>query len=105
VARLLITRLVLARSYTVDDATVTSQMVPKGLAVAVLASVPAQYGMPGAETLQSVAYAVVLFSILMTSLLVPVSQIGLVGRFYRRIFSGYASAPARQEAVKEPSPV
>jgi len=47
-------------------------MVPKGLASAVLASVPLRMGLPGGETVQGFAYTVVLFSIFTTALLVPV---------------------------------
>lgn len=52
------------------DAAVTVSMVPKGLAAAVLASLPLQQGVPGGEVIRDVSYMVVLVSITMTALLV-----------------------------------
>jgi potassium/hydrogen antiporter len=45
-------------------------MVPKGLAAAVLASLPYQYGMPGGEYIQNITYSTVLISIVINSLMV-----------------------------------
>jgi hypothetical protein len=61
-------------------------MVPKGLAAAVLASVPLRMGLPGGETVQDFAYMVVLFSILTTALLVPVLRHPPVASLSRSFF-------------------
>ena len=53
-----------------EDRVVMAFMVPKGLAAAVLASLPFQYGMPGGEYIQNITYATVLLSIVLNSLLV-----------------------------------
>ncbi|TVQ93865.1 MAG: sodium:proton exchanger [Bacteroidetes bacterium] len=53
-----------------DDRVVMAFMVPKGLAAAVLASLPFQYGMPGGELIQNITYATVLLSIVLNSLMV-----------------------------------
>lgn len=43
-------------------------LIPKGLATAVVASIPLEMGLPGGEWIRNVAYAVIPFSILATSL-------------------------------------
>lgn len=65
------------------DKSIMAIMVPKGLAAAVLASLPAQMGIPGGERIRSVTYAVVLFSIIFTSVLAPlVTRNRAVSVFY-----------------------
>ncbi|KAF5085737.1 K(+)/H(+) antiporter NhaP2 [anaerobic digester metagenome] len=56
------------------DLTMMSVMVPKGLAAAVLASLPYQQGIEGGELIRDITYAVILFSIVFTSVLVPVLE-------------------------------
>ncbi|MFN4255131.1 MAG: hypothetical protein ACK4Q5_09020, partial [Saprospiraceae bacterium] len=51
------------------DAAFMATMIPKGLGAAVLASVPAQQGMPGGEVIQSVVFAIILCSTLFATLL------------------------------------
>ena len=69
--RLALTRLVFRdTSYSLRDAAVTSMMGPKGLASAVLATLPLKYGVPGGEMIRDVTYMVVLISITLTALLV-----------------------------------
>jgi NhaP-type Na+/H+ and K+/H+ antiporter len=52
------------------DAAITITMVPKGLAAAVLASLPLQQGVVGGEVIRDVSYMVVLVSISLTAALV-----------------------------------
>ena len=52
------------------DFSVMAVMVPKGLAAVVLASIPLQQGVAGGEIIRDVTYGVVLFSIVITSILV-----------------------------------
>ena len=73
------------------DATRMAAMAPKGLAAAVLASLPLQQGVPGGELIQNSTYAVVLFSVILTSLLVFLQDRTPVGTLYRFIFKGFAS--------------
>jgi hypothetical protein len=63
-------RWTLDRDQPVRDAAVVGVMIPKGLAAAVLASVPMVRGLEGAHTIQSAAFAVVLTSISLTAVLV-----------------------------------
>jgi cell volume regulation protein A len=58
------------RSVPVRDASVMAIMVPKGLAAAVLASIPLQQGIANGDLIQSVTYSVILFSIVLCSLMV-----------------------------------
>jgi NhaP-type Na+/H+ or K+/H+ antiporter len=74
-----------------EDSSLASVMVPKGLASAVLASVPLRMGLPGGETVQSFAYMVVLFSILTTALLVPVLRRPAVASLCRSFFKTFKS--------------
>ena len=60
---------VAVRSLPVKDVSIMAIMVPKGLAAAVLASIPFQQGVTGGELIKSITYGVVLISIVMTSLL------------------------------------
>ena len=71
----------------VEDKIFMSGIVPKGLAAAVLATVPVQRGIEGAETIQNIVFAVILFSIIFTSVLIPVlDKDNAVSRFYKRCF-------------------
>ena len=46
-----------------NDFYIISGMIPKGLATAVVASLPIQYGIPGTEKLEPLVYSIVIFSI------------------------------------------
>ena len=74
-------------SIQTEDKMFMSGIVPKGLAAAVLATVPVQRGIEGGETIQNIVFAVILFSIIFTSILVPVlEKNNAISRFYRRRF-------------------
>lgn len=51
-----------------------SAMVPKGLAAAVLATIPLQQGIAGGELIKNIVFSVVLFSIIFTSVLIPLLE-------------------------------
>ncbi|MBL8522029.1 MAG: cation:proton antiporter [Betaproteobacteria bacterium] len=63
-----------ARDIPASEVALTAAMVPKGLAAAVLAGLPVQYGMAGGDLIQAIAYAVVLLSILATALLIALQR-------------------------------
>ncbi|MFA6806873.1 MAG: cation:proton antiporter [Bacteroidales bacterium] len=78
---LLIMRVFIAKYYSPKssnayDKSIISLMIPKGLAAAVLASIPEQMGLPQGELIKSVVYATVLFSILICSI-----AIFIIGRY------------------------
>lgn len=70
IIRVPIVNLSIRYSAPLSDRVVVSMMVPKGLAAAVIASIPYQLGLPGGLLLQNVAYSVVFFSIILTSVLI-----------------------------------
>jgi NhaP-type Na+/H+ or K+/H+ antiporter len=71
-----------------SDASYMAVMVPKGLAAAVLASIPLQLGIPRGDIIQNITFAVLLFSILMNSMLIGLIEKTTLGRFYRWLFGG-----------------
>ncbi|MCI1190546.1 cation:proton antiporter [Calidifontimicrobium sp. SYSU G02091] len=83
VLRTLLVRVVFrAPEFGLRDAAVASMMAPKGLAAAVLATLPLEQGVPGGETIRDVAYLAVLISIALTALLVVVLPWSPVTRLY-----------------------
>ncbi len=83
--RLLLTRYVFNDdSYDLREAAITSMMAPKGLASAVLAALPLQFGVVGGEVIRDTTYMVVLVSITVTALLVMVYPAPLAQKFYSR---------------------
>ncbi len=99
--RLVITRLTMDRNIERKDASLMSIMVPKGLAAAVLASIPLQEGMPGGEIIQDVAYLIVLISIIGTVVLVPLIERDILGGFYRTFFASFAPDTPPEDAVED----
>jgi NhaP-type Na+/H+ or K+/H+ antiporter len=51
-----------------------STMSPKGLAAAVLATIPLQQGIAGGELIKNIVFSIILFSIIFTSLLIPMLE-------------------------------
>lgn len=92
-ARIMIVRQTLDLSNTQSDAAVAAAMIPKGLAAAVLASLPAQAGIPGGEVLQDAAYAVVLISIVASSILVFTLASGKGKSFVAGLFGPFRREP------------
>lgn len=81
--RLVLTRFALrSETFCLRDAAITSMMAPKGLAAAVLAALPLQYGVIGGEVIRDTTYMAVLISISVTALLVMLYPVPQVRRFY-----------------------
>ncbi|MBI1723147.1 MAG: cation:proton antiporter [Gemmatimonadetes bacterium] len=85
------------KDMTRADAATCAVMVPKGLAAAVLASLPVQQGVVGGAAMRDVAYAVVFFSIVLTSALVFMIDRTALGEAYRSAFRGFATGGAEQQ--------
>ncbi len=66
-------------------------MIPKGLAAAVLASVPTQKGLEGGAEIQAVTFAGVFISILLTALMIPALKVRKVQTFYDAFLGGFAA--------------
>lgn len=84
--RLGLTRIVFRNeSYGLRDAAITSMLAPKGLAAAVLAALPLQYGVAGGDVIRDTTYMVVLLSISTTAILVMLYPLPQVRSFYSRV--------------------
>lgn len=71
-----------------EDKAYMASMVPKGLAAAVLATIPAQADVPGGEIIQNIVFAVILISIIFTSIMVPIMEReNAISRFYQNRFT------------------
>lgn len=69
--RILLTRFVFVGSnYSLRDSAIASMLAPKGLAAAVLASLPLQYGVAEGALIRDTAYMVVLISITLCAMLI-----------------------------------
>jgi NhaP-type Na+/H+ or K+/H+ antiporter len=84
------------RTIPVWDAGVMAIMIPKGLAAAVLAAIPLQKGVLGGELIETITYAIILFSIVVCSVLVILLERTPVYRLYAAIFKkfGMPEGPA-----------
>jgi len=80
------------------DVSVMAVMIPKGLATAVLASMPLQQGYPDGMFIQEATYAIVLFSIVINSLLIILIDKTAFSRMYRRIFARFGDETAKSSA-------
>ncbi|HTN93601.1 MAG TPA: cation:proton antiporter, partial [Gallionella sp.] len=96
--RLVLTRLVFRDdSYNLRDTAITSMMAPKGLASAVLATLPLESGVAGSEVIRDATYMVVLVSITFTALLV----IAYHNRFAQRIYAMALNKPLTASDVND----
>jgi cell volume regulation protein A len=88
--RLVLTRFVFRDpGYSLRDTAITSMMAPKGLASAVLATLPLEAGVAGSEIIRDTTYMVVMVSITFTALLV----IGYHNRFAQRLYAAVLNKP------------
>lgn len=86
-SRIIMTRLLLqGEDFSIRDKAIASMLAPKGLAAAVLAAVPLQYGVPGAEVIRDTTYMVVLVSIVLCALLVMAYGLKPVRSLYAMVF-------------------
>lgn len=90
VTRYLCVRLVYKKEkYSQQDSMVTAGMGPRGLACAVLATIPMQRGIAGGEWLQSTLFAIIPFSIIFTAIFVASSESDNIRDFFNKLFVGY----------------
>lgn len=93
-ARFFLVRWFASRAYSRRDVSLMTTMVPKGLAAAVLATVPAQHGLEHAEWVSGTVYMVVLLSIALTAALVLLIEKTSVGAVYAKALGPFAPNPA-----------
>jgi NhaP-type Na+/H+ or K+/H+ antiporter len=95
VARMIIVRLLVPRAGARwTDLSLVSILVPKGLVSAVLAGIPVDAGIAGADVLREFTYMVVLSSVTLTAVLVPVVERRPLAAFYHWLYA----------APQEPAP-
>ncbi len=99
--RIPVVRLSIPKTIPVSDASIMAVMTPKGLAAVVLAGIPLQQGIAGADVIQHVAYGVVLFSIVLTALLVFLLERTPLARLYGWMFTGFAETVVREAEGQE----
>lgn len=89
IVRLPLVSFTVARAIPAADASMLSVVIPRGLAAAILASLPFQQGISGGEIIQNIAYAVILFSVVLTSLLVFLIDKTRFFLFYKWVFAPF----------------
>ena len=70
IVRQLAARVTVGRRLPKRDVNLITVMAPKGLAAVVLASIPLQEHLSGGDTIKNITYGVIIFSVVITSLLV-----------------------------------
>jgi NhaP-type Na+/H+ or K+/H+ antiporter len=99
--RLVVVRLIGDKQSTRREAMLTTALVPKGLASAVLAALPAQMGLAGGEVIQSTVYAVILFSIVGSAAAVFMIERGTLAPFSARFFKPFAETAPEPDRAPE----
>ncbi len=89
--RVPIVRFFLDKATPVGDASFVTIMIPRGLAAAALASIPLQQGIDGGEIIQNVVSVIILFTIILTTILVPIVERTKSSKFYSWLFSGFGT--------------
>ncbi len=78
--------------YSQLDAMVTTAMGPRGLACAVLATIPLQRGLNDAQWIQDVIFAVIPITILLTAIFVALSENKKFRSYFKKLFQNYPDA-------------
>lgn len=68
IGRLAVVRTTLTKRFSKLDKSVTSVMIPRGLAAAVLATLPITYGLPNADAYPQIIFFIILSSVIMTTM-------------------------------------
>ncbi|MEE8154450.1 MAG: cation:proton antiporter [Phycisphaerales bacterium] len=102
--RSIMVRLLAPRSVPRRDAMLMTALIPKGLAAAVLASLPVQMGLADGEIVQGTVYAVIFFSIVMCAIIVFVSERGKLDQLSLNLFKPFAAAESAGERAAYVSP-
>ena len=97
IVRLPVVKFSLKKTTPLMDATTIAILIPRGLAAAVMASIPFQQGISGGEIIQNTAYAIILASILMTSLLLILIEKTGFYKFYFWFFSNLGRKSGQPE--------
>ncbi len=86
--RLMVAKFASPSSATIYDKSIISILAPKGLAAAVLATIPEMVGMPEGTAIKNITYSVVLFTILTSSVLIILNNKSeKLQAFYKMFFN------------------
>lgn len=91
VVRIPVVRMAMNSAMSRFDASISSIMIPKGMAAAVLASLPILASLNQGHVIQEVVYAIILFSIMATAVLSFLIEKKLFNQPYDFVFSGYTT--------------
>ncbi|MDP3564179.1 MAG: cation:proton antiporter [Methanoregula sp.] len=89
-ARIVMVWFTIPRSIPASDAAIVSVMEPKGLAAAVLASLPLAAGIASGQAIQDITYIIIFFSILVCSIMVFLLERTAFAGTYRKLFWMFA---------------
>jgi len=78
----------MGRTISAKDASLMAVIMPKGLGAAVLATVPLQQGIDGGNIIQTITFAMILFSTVFTTVLAFLISRTRVSCVYERMFAG-----------------
>jgi len=84
--RIVIVWLTIPRRIPAADAAIVAVMEPKGLAAAVLATLPLEAGVASGQAIADITYIVIFFSILICSVMVFLLERTAFARVYRKLF-------------------
>lgn len=98
--RIPIVRFSVPRDTPLKDAAFMAAMIPKGLGAAVLASLPAQQGVPGGEIIQSIVFSIILCTTMLTTVLTFLVDKTWLSNVYTWIFS--VTGLGRQQTTDTP---
>ena len=104
IARVVIVRLSVPRGTSANDASYMAVMLPKGLGAAVLASIPAQQGLPGGEIIQSVVFSIILCTTLLATVMTFLLQKTYLYDVYIWMFTGFG-LPGASEKLRADDPL
>lgn len=86
IARIPVVKFSIRKPVSTSDLTMMSVLFPKGLAAAVLATMPFQQGIQGGEFIRDITYAIILVSITLTSILIPLVERSKTVRGFYAVF-------------------
>lgn len=99
IIRLPFVRMAMSAETTRRDAALMTIMCPKGLAAAVLASLPFQKGWEHGELIRDISYGVILFSIVATSLLVFLLESTAFSGYFQAFFPRHSGASSENRSA------
>ena len=101
IVRLLVAKYSAPKTANLYDKSIISMMTPKGLAAAVLATIPEMAGVPEGAMIKSITYAVILFSVILTSILIITSDKSQKLKRFYAIFFGEHLKPKSSKNTSE----